>query len=654
MNETKNQDSAADMVVERSPRVSKGARSEKAKGKAPAVDEEDHEGWENFRQDPVLTEAVRQARFDPAMLEKEPVRHRTGKVYRKSMSAYADWTTPGDLGDGEVSYDDFAQLYPDETVIKALWNLNSEDLGQDLIERLEGTAKYCAGPDGPRFPFTPWTDEGKKAWPEVEGIVGDEFFEQAMQEHPEEVYQELKLRTLLAHCLRQQRDELQKHARGTSQLVLSLLSWIRRLNGPDSGPAREMADLMADNQQKDEQIAELNATIAALAIRKTRAKTDKQTPIPTAENNDLDDREEDPRPREEQPARGTSMTVPPRVARVARPGQRDTPASIRETLERDHRNAVLTDPGVKPSKSTKLPDPPLWHNDPTKDEIDFDNWFNQLEGKLLLNADHYPTQLAKIVYIRSRLTGDAALQMKPYFPTKTGSGTEDTISTHEELLVLCQREWGNPHEAEEARENFRNLTYQPGDSWNRFKNDFVRFAGESRKPRTEWKPELKDKIMIPSLLKQLADDFANPCVSFEEICERCSRQALVSKMLKNREATRESQAGNSDRRGRRTTKNQATSSRARGGSSTRANAPAPKRAATPPPMSKDDLARHMAAGTCFTCNERGHMSRDCPKNPNPRLDARDYRQRNEARINAVYDKLYGKKVEDSELESENE
>jgi hypothetical protein len=33
MNETKNQDSAADMVVERSPPVSKGARSEKAKGK---------------------------------------------------------------------------------------------------------------------------------------------------------------------------------------------------------------------------------------------------------------------------------------------------------------------------------------------------------------------------------------------------------------------------------------------------------------------------------------------------------------------------------------------------------------------------------------------------------------------------------------------
>ena len=71
-------------------------------------------------------------------------------------------------------------------------------------------------------------------------------------------------------------------------------------------------------------------------------------------------------------------------------------------------------------------------------------------------------------------------------------------------------------------------------------------------------------------------------------------------------------------------------------------------------MTKDDIAWHMATGTCFTYNERGHMSRDCPKNPSPRLNARDYRQRNEARINAVYERLYGKKEVDLEPESENE
>jgi hypothetical protein len=632
------------MVVERSPAVSQTAQPEKStqdgKGKAPATDDDDGEGWENFREDPVLTGAARQAHFDPAVLDKNHVRHRTGKVYRQSLNASAEWTTPADLGeDDEATYDDFVQLFPDGTINKALWSLNSEDLSRDLVDRLEEAARHCTGPDGPRFPFEPWTEEGKRAWPDVEGIVGDEFFEQAMQEHPEEIYQELKLRTLLAHSLRQQRDELQKHARGTSQLVLSLLSWIRHLNGPNSGPTREITDLMAENLQKNEQIAELNATIAALAIRKTKAKTDKagkQAPIPTVED---DDNRTENRPTHE--------------ARATHSEPRDTPASIRETLEREHRNALLAEAGTKSSKSTKLPDPQLWHNDPEKDGIDFDNWYHQLEGKLLLNADHYPTELAKIVYIRSRLTGDAALQLKPYFPTKTGSGTDGTVSTHEELLALCRREWGNPHEAEEARQHFRNLSYKPGDDWNRFKNSFVRYAGESKRPRSEWKLELKDKIEIPSLLKKLADDFADPNVSFDEICEKCSRQALVTKMLKNRERRKETPAGTSESRGRQTTPT-VTNSRACRGSSTRESTPANQKVASLPPMSKDDLARHMATGTCFTCSERGHMSRDCPKNPTPRLDARDYRQRNEARINAVYERLYGKQEEDMESESENE
>jgi hypothetical protein len=143
------------MVVERSPAVSQTAQPEKStqdrKGKAPATDD-DGEGWENFREDPILTGAARQAHFDPAVLDKNHVRRRTGKVYRQSLNASAEWTTPGDLGeDDEATYDEFVQLYPDGTINKALWSLNSEDLSCDLVGRLEVAARYCTGPDGPRF-----------------------------------------------------------------------------------------------------------------------------------------------------------------------------------------------------------------------------------------------------------------------------------------------------------------------------------------------------------------------------------------------------------------------------------------------------------------------------------------------------------------------
>jgi hypothetical protein len=50
------------MVVERSPTVPQTAQPEKStqdrKGKAPATDD-DGEGWDNFREDPILTVTAR-------------------------------------------------------------------------------------------------------------------------------------------------------------------------------------------------------------------------------------------------------------------------------------------------------------------------------------------------------------------------------------------------------------------------------------------------------------------------------------------------------------------------------------------------------------------------------------------------------------------
>jgi hypothetical protein len=54
-----------------------------------------------------------------------------------------------------------------------------------------------------------------------------------------------------------------------------------------------------------------------------------------------------------------------------------------------------------------------------------------------------PTELGKMIYIRSRVTGDAALQMRPYFPDSKEPGTASTIAMYEELLNLCREGWSN-------------------------------------------------------------------------------------------------------------------------------------------------------------------------------------------------------------------
>ena len=101
----------------------------------------------------------------------------------------------------QATYNDFLRAYAEGTLNEAIYNLSNQDLNQDLLGHVEENAKACAGINGPHFPFELWTDNGKKVWPDVNGMVGDDFFELAVQDHPEELYQELKLRTLLALSL---------------------------------------------------------------------------------------------------------------------------------------------------------------------------------------------------------------------------------------------------------------------------------------------------------------------------------------------------------------------------------------------------------------------------------------------------------------------
>jgi hypothetical protein len=64
-----------------------------------------------------------------------------------------------------------------------------------------------------------------------------------------------------------------------------------------------------------------------------------------------------------------------------------------------------------------------------------------MEEKMMRNDNHYPTELANMIYNPSRLTGDSALQMRPYFPDSKGPGTGSTMAMYEEPLNLCREGW---------------------------------------------------------------------------------------------------------------------------------------------------------------------------------------------------------------------
>ena len=59
---------------------------------------------------------------------------------------------------------------------------------------------------------------------------------------------------------------------------------------------------------------------------------------------------------------------------------------------------------VKKDKSSKVPDPPVFLG---TNEPEWDDWLSQMDNKLLVNGDWYPTSDAAVTYVLSRLGGKA-------------------------------------------------------------------------------------------------------------------------------------------------------------------------------------------------------------------------------------------------------
>ena len=129
-----------------------------------------------------------------------------------------------------------------------------------------------------------------------------------------------------------------------------------------------------------------------------------------------------------------------------------------------NRSASVT-PTPASSKSTKIPDPePLSDGkDPT-----FENWKIQIEGKFIINYDHFVTEQAKIIYLFRWTTGDAqrALQIR-YGTAKNPFQTSKDMIDHLSNIYL------DPYKVENARQDYRRLNMKPVQTFTEFYTRFL-------------------------------------------------------------------------------------------------------------------------------------------------------------------------------------
>lgn len=547
-----------------------------------------------------------------------------GRTIRSSTAADTITFDDDDDDDGEnpdpttslKSLEDYCRA----TLPHVRFDVTPAQLRKGVEGRVDTLARYYAKRPNIEsgMPFRAVTKAGAESI-KMEGILDALKFRELVDNDPEAMFLELKIRTFLMMAYRSQVTDLYHTANRLSVSVDSLVDWIGHFAKADKSPARALADgsepdddddapnsaqerldaanaLMAEIADRDDAIAGLQATIAGLAQRlgkKGRAPRDSAA---------ADSDQGDATPDGSQQTDKTALT------------------------DRSHKSDVS-------KRSAKIDSAPVYYHDKAKDTLSFPAWYRQIENKLIINADHFDTDRAKCAHIESRLGGNASANLQPYL----AHTHPNAITTAKAMLQHLWNEYHDPTTVRKAKEKFKALEMEPSDDFLQFKNTFVRLAGESQFPKSEWKDEFRTKLT--GIMQQyMMPAYINPETDFEAYVRYGTETALslVQAQEKRQKANKDKapkETGNGaaapasngkQRRSHHKSKERDTNKDA-----------AASKAPLPPKANSEEIRKLMAEARCFVCREVGHRTNQCPRKDEAAAIE-------EARIQAVVDKYADK------------
>lgn len=162
----------------------------------------------------------------------------------------------------------------------------------------------------------------------------------------------------------------------------------------------------------------------------------------------------------------------------ARSSRQETPAS----------NNSRGSQGGK-SHVAKLPDPPIFNG---TDPALFDDWLIQLKGKLRGNADLFPSEDLKILYVSSRLQGQALSLTNPRMDEENPLA----YKTVTELYAHLKELYSDPNKIPNACRALQSLTMRPGQTFQEFYATFLRLVAESHASIDRLKYDLNEKLTM--------------------------------------------------------------------------------------------------------------------------------------------------------------
>src|SRR5436190_20002147 len=297
----------------------------------------------------------------------------------------------------------------------------------------------------------------------------------------------------------------------------------------------------------------------------------------------------------------------------------ETPTSETETPSPDGLVSVLhalsqrlsrvDDAPAIPTKSAKIPDPPILTDgkDPT-----FESWKLQIQGKLRVNADHFPTNEARMAYVFSQTGGDAQGHLRPRYD----EDSEDLFLTDQEMISHLTSIYEDPHKVQNARIDYKSLFMKPSETFVDFHTHFLHLAGQAKIPKDDLCPDLFDKLTLElqrtvlpvystlTTVKSLAEE----CLSIDQTLRRLKARSDRLKARTNHTATKTQNTIAPP------AKTVTTANATHSVTTTPTRTPSQEATTerTCPSYSDPAIQALSNQGACFNCRQKGHFSRDCP------------------------------------------
>jgi hypothetical protein len=168
----------------------------------------------------------------------------------------------------------------------------------------------------------------------------------------------------------------------------------------------------------------------------------------------------------------------------------------------------------------RLPDPPMFSGQLA--ETSFDDWLVQIKNKIRGNADQYPSEELKIIYVASRLEGNALSLVTPRLDEDNIHAYQTIKDIYEHLKEL----YADPNKARNARAEFKKLFIKKEQTFQEFYAQFLRLVSNGNIAPQDLKDNLYDKLpwKLQEAVSVYYNDSAVNTTAFAQYCTTLDQQ----------------------------------------------------------------------------------------------------------------------------------